>query len=153
MGLFENAQRARAEQDAARRNEAAGAAEASAKAATEREEVVRAQSRLLREFVAEMTRLGVRPKKHRSTQSYSSAMANDRNYYARKRIGVTGWSFGDCRGCNGGSESCEGIVIGRDALPYKLRNQPEGLFKTPVPHDYPIENLEQVLTYALSRHL
>lgn len=157
MGLFEDAQRQKAERDAAQRYAAASAAEAAARAEYARVAGVEAQRWLLQQFVAEMRRLGVSPKKHRSTKSSSGYGGTE--YYADTRIGVTGWSLDGCHGCDGGRSAC-GMVVGRDGSLYHLDSQPTsgqlrvfGVFMSPVKYEYPIQDLERQLTFALSHYL
>lgn len=148
MGLFEDAQREKAARDATQRRAALEATAAANNAESMRE----VNRRLLQQFVAEMTRLGVAPAKHRSTR-FGGGMGG---YYYRdkpKRNSVTGWSVEGCRGCNGGPSGCRGSVVGPDGLMYVPAMQPGGLFKAPLPAEPPEGSLETLLSTALSHYL
>jgi hypothetical protein len=157
MGLFEDAQRAKAERDAVQRNEAASAAEAAGRAEATRATKAETQSRLLREFVAGMNRLGIAPAKHRcgtTNQGIGGTVVDPPR--VKKRVAVTGWSLSGCRGCDGGMSSCYYLVVGPDALLYGPRSQPRGMFKSPVPTSGPVDDLEALeaqLTHTLSKFL
>ncbi len=153
MGLFDGAQRAKADRDAKQQQEASAAK----KSGEERASLMAAEHALLQEFVAEMTRLRIAPASHRDTH-YPDYGGTSSIVVKRKRI--TGWSLSSCQGCTGDrspalssyGRGC-GVVVGTDGLLYQLTAQPEGMFSKPVPTQHPRENLEKTLTIVLSRYL
>jgi hypothetical protein len=152
VGLFEDAQHAKSTRDAAHRQKDAAASANAAKEEAGRISQMATDRRLLLEFVAEMSRLGVPTASHRSTYRYHIYTDG----FLERRKAVSGWSLGDCSGCNRGAKrkyrGC-GVVVGRDGLLYRLEDQPSGIFSQPKPMDSPLGGLEAQLTTALSRHL
>ncbi|MCU1645431.1 MAG: hypothetical protein JWN03_5706 [Nocardia sp.] len=146
MGLYEDAQRAKAKQ-------AAKAAELDAVAAA----LVEKEQRALNEFVSVISQLGIEPAEHRSVKSY--------NYTHDELVPVQGWgltSRSAVAPCSGVSDSgryscgCPPMpMVGIDGRAYLVKDQPRvgSSDQEPIPARLPIPGLQQQLVQTLAYYM
>jgi hypothetical protein len=147
MGLYEEAQRAKADAEAQRTLKNSEAAEVLAAQKVQAD----ADQQALSDFVKAIQRLRISSAKHRYVERTLAGAET-------KHTPVTGWAIMEQ---GGGTSPCRGfscqfcLVVGVDGRAYRASQQPKSsLFgREPVPADLPIEGLRERLVQTLTFYM